>query len=207
MPTYRLAAWCGIVAGLLITIPSAIEIATGETAATSLLLGISPALAAPLVVALHLRQQHRTGTFAFTLNLIGLGLFGGAAFLLNEGVFYLSEPVAKELLQGPTKPVLLACAAIFAAGTIAFSVTMTRARVHPRIPSITYGVVLPVLALAAPLPDNLVISGLHITSGLTLVWLGAALAGYSNRNAGNTNSDRPLTRSATVESDAMSARS
>ncbi|WP_051385879.1 hypothetical protein [Actinokineospora inagensis] len=178
----RLSSWSGIAAGLLIAIPSAVEIGTGETAATSFLLGISPALATPLLIALHLRQQQSSGSFgvvAFVLNTIGLSLFGGAAFMLNMGVYYLPDPVAQTLLHGPTMYALLGAGIVFSVGTVLFSVSMIRSHVHPRIPSITYGLALPVLALAAPLPDNWLISCVHITSGLTLLWLASALAAPS----------------------------
>jgi hypothetical protein len=82
----RLGAWCGVAAGLTLALPAVIEAATGETAATSVVLGVSPALAIPLLVVLHLRQSDAAGRFgavAFTANLVGLGLFGGAAFALN----------------------------------------------------------------------------------------------------------------------------
>jgi len=175
----RLGRWSGILAGLLIALPAMVETVTGETAATSFLLGLSPALAIPLLVALHLRQSHATGAFgaaAYTLNVVGLGLFGGAAFMLNMGLFYLDEPVVEELLQGPTKFALLGSAVVFTIGSVLFGTSMMRAKVHPRIPATAYIVTLPALALAARLPDTVLTSGLHIASGATLVWLAASLA-------------------------------
>jgi hypothetical protein len=173
----RLGAWCGVLAGLCIALPSAIEGFTGETAGTSFVLGLAPALALPLIVVLHLRQSTAAGTFgavAYTVNLVGLGLFGGAAFTLNLALFYLDEPIAEELLEGPTMVALLGSAAVFAIGSVLFGVSMVRSRLHPRVPAMTYIVALPVLAIAARLPDTPVTSLLHIVIGTTLIWLATA---------------------------------
>ncbi|SER24235.1 hypothetical protein [Actinokineospora terrae] len=174
----RLGTYCGLAAGALIALPAAVETVTGETAATSFLLGLSPALAVPLLVVLHLRQSDASGPFgavAAVANLLGLGLFGGAAFMLNMGIFYLPEATAKELLQGTPKVALLGSALVFTAGSILFGIAMVRARVFPRIPSLVYIGALPALALAAPLPDTLVTSSLHVICGATLVWLALSL--------------------------------
>lgn len=174
----RLAAWCGVLAGLCIGLPGAIEAFTGETAATSFVLGVAPALAIPLLAVLHLRQADRTSPFgavAYTVNVVGLGLFGGAAFALNLVLFYVDQPVVDELLDGPTRFALLGSALVFAVGAVLFGVAMVRARVHPRVPAVAYAVALPVLALAAPLPDSVLTSTVHIAAGAAVAWLAAAL--------------------------------
>lgn len=133
----------------------------------------------PLLVVLHLRLAGATGRFgavAHTLNTVGLGLFGGAAFTLNMALFYLDEPVAADLLAGPTMVALLGSAAVFAVGSVLFGITMVRAGIHPRVPAVAYVVTLPVLAIAARLPDTVLTSGLHVLSGATLVWLSVSLA-------------------------------
>jgi hypothetical protein len=53
---FRFGAVCGILSGLFIGLPGAIEAFTGETAATSFVLGLS-------------------GRVAYAVNLVGLGLF------------------------------------------------------------------------------------------------------------------------------------
>jgi hypothetical protein len=174
----RYGAWSGVAGGLGLAGPSAVEAVTGETAATSFVLALAPALAVPLLVVLHRRQAEATGTFgalAYTLNLVGLGLFGGAAFALNMVVFYLDEAVVEHLLAGPARAGLLGSALVFAVGTVLFGVTMLRAKVHPRPPAIGYLVALPVLAVAARLPDTPLTSALHIAAGLSLVWLAISL--------------------------------
>jgi hypothetical protein len=174
----RLGAWCGIAAGLCIALPATVEAVTGETAATSFVIGLSPALAIPLLVVLHLRQQDRAGTFgavAYTINAVGLGLFGGAAFTLNMALFYLDDTTVRELLQGPTKTALLGSGLIFALGTILFGVAMLRAGRHPRVPAVAYLVAFPVLAIAARLPDTPLTSAIHVVAGGSLVWLAAAV--------------------------------
>lgn len=174
----RLGAWCGIAAGLTIALPAAVEAVTGETSATSFVLGVSPAFAIPLLVVLHLRQHERTGTFgavAYTLNVVGLGLFGGAAFALNMVLFYLDDAVVKEVVQGPTMLALLGSALVFTVGTVLFGIAMVRAGVHPRVPAVAYIVAFPVLAIAARLPDTLATSALHVVAGATLVWLAVSV--------------------------------
>lgn len=174
----RLGAWCGVAAGLCIALPSAVEVFTGEIAATSLVLALSPALAIPLLVALHLRQQDRSGRFgavAYTLNAVGLGLFGGAAFTLNAALFFLDDAVVTDLLRGPTMVALLGSALVFALGSVLFGVSMLRAGVHPRVPAVAYLVAFPVLAVAARLPDTPLTSLVHLTAGASLVWLATAL--------------------------------
>jgi hypothetical protein len=186
----RLGAWCGVVAGLTLAVPAAIEAVTGETAATSFVLGVSPALAIPLVVVLHLRQSAAAGPFgtvAYTVNLVGLGLFGGAAFTLNMVLFYLDDAVVEDLVRGPTMLALLGSAVVFTAGAVLFGIAMVRAGVHPRVPAVLYIVALPVLAIAARLPDTLATSALHVVAGATLIWL-AVSAGASDV--------RPRTRAA-----------
>lgn len=176
----RLAAWCGVLAGLCIVVPSVVEVFSGETAATSLVLGLSPALALPVVVALHLAQRDTAGRFGavgFTVNLVGLGLLGGAAFTLNLALYYLDRQVVEDLLHGPTRAALLGSALVFAAGAVLFGTAMLRAGIHPRVPAAAYIVTMPVLAVAAPLPDTLLVSAMHVAAGATVGWLALTLLG------------------------------
>jgi hypothetical protein len=176
----RLGSWCGIAAGLFLGLPAAVEAVTGETTATSFVLGIAPALAIPLLVVLHLRQSAAAGAFgavAYTVNVVGLGLFGGAAFALNMVLFHLDDAVVKELLQGPTMFALLGSAVVFAVGAVLFGTSMVRAGIHPRVPAVAYIVAFPVLAVAARLPDTLATSALHVVAGATLVWLAVSVVG------------------------------
>jgi hypothetical protein len=170
----RLGAWCGVLAGLTIAVPGLIEAFTGEIAATSFVLGLSPAFAIPLLTVRHLRQSTAAGTFgavAYTVNAVGLGLFGAAAFTLNMALFYLDAAVVEELLQGPTMVALLASVLVFVAGSVLFGVSMLRAGIHSRVPAAAYLVALPVLAFAARLPDTPVTSVVHVVVGASLVWL------------------------------------
>lgn len=176
----RLGAWCGVAAGLCIALPSAVEAVTGETAATSFVLGLSPALAIPLLVVLYLRQAASTfATVAYTINAVGLGLFGGAAFTLNMALFYLDDAVVKDLLRGPTMAALLGSAVVFAIGSILFGVAMVRSGVYPRVPAVAYAVAFPVLAVAARLPDTPLTSVVHLVAGASLVWLSVTVVSRS----------------------------
>ncbi|WP_149830249.1 hypothetical protein [Streptomyces tailanensis] len=176
--TFRAGALCGALSGLLIALPGLVEAFTGETSATSVPLALAPAFALPLLTALHLRQGLAAGSLgkiAATMNLIGLGLFGGAAFASNLVLFYLDEDVVDETLTGPTIPALSGSAAVFAAGCALFGAAMIRARVFPRVPSWGYAVVLPLFAFLTALPDSLLTSALHVLVGVILIWLSAAL--------------------------------
>ncbi|MGW1779319.1 hypothetical protein ACWCQQ_09275 [Streptomyces sp. NPDC002143] len=176
--TLRAGALCGALAGLLIALPGLVEAFTGETSATSVPLALAPAFALPLLTALHQRQAPATGRLgrtAATMNLIGLGLFGGAAFASNLVLFYLDEDIIDETLTGPTVPALIGSAAVFAVGCALFGATMIRARVLPRVPSWGYAVVLPLFAFLTALPDSLLTSALHVLVGIILAWLSAAL--------------------------------
>ncbi len=176
--TFRAGALCGALAGLLIALPALVEAFTGETTATSVPLGLSPAFALPLLTALQLRQRPATGRFAevaHIVNLIGLGLFGSAAFASNLVLFYFDDDVIDEVLTGPTIPALIGCAAVFAMGCALFGAAMIRARVLPAIPAWGYAVVLPLFAFLTGLSDGLLTTGLHVLVGVILIWLSAAL--------------------------------
>jgi hypothetical protein len=173
----RFGAVCGALCGLFIAIPGAIEAFTGETAVTSIVLGLSPALAMPLLTALHLAQHRRSGRLGavgYAVNQLGLGLFGGAAFTLNLVLFFLPGVVP----AGPTRLLLLGSATVFATGVVVFAISMLRAGVHPRVPVLAYGIGFPVFAVAARLPDTPLTSGLHVIVGASLVWLALTLGSY-----------------------------
>lgn len=189
MTMTRLAAWCGVLAGLCIGLPGVVEAFTGETAATSFVLGVAPGLAIPLLAVLHLRQSDAAGTFgavAYTVNAVGLGLFGGAAFTLNLALFYVDQPVLDELLDGPTRLALLGSAVVFAVGSALFGIAMVRARIHPRVPAVAYAVALPALALAAPLADSVLTSAIHAAAGAAVLWLAATVTERTSENTPRT---------------------
>jgi len=189
----RFGAVCGIACGVLTGVPGAIEAFTGETTATSLVLGFGPAFGPPLLTAVFLGQRHAVGAFgrvAYAVNLLGLGLFGGAAYALNLVLVFLDEAAVDDLMAGPTRFALLASALVFVVGTVLFGVSMVRARTYPRVPAWAYGPVLTVFALAAPLPDTPLTSGLHVAVGIILVWLSIAVLRPAPAPAG---SSRPAT--------------
>ncbi|MFF7446599.1 MULTISPECIES: hypothetical protein [unclassified Streptomyces] len=175
---FRLDALCGILSGLLIALPALVETFTGETSATSVAFALAPAFAVPLLTGLHRRQGPiggRFGEVARTVNLIGLGLFGGAAYAANLVLFHFDDKVVEETLTGPTVPVLLGSAAVFAVGCALFGTAMIRARVFPRVPSWGYAVVLPLFAFLTGLADSVFTSALHLVVGVVLLWLSGAL--------------------------------
>ncbi|MEU6373583.1 hypothetical protein [Streptomyces sp. NPDC046909] len=176
----RAGALFGVLSGLLIAVPGLVEAFTGETSATGVPLALAPAFALPLLPALHQRQAAaagRLGRTGVTVNLVGLGLFGGAAFASNLVLFYFDEDVVDETLTGPTVPVFLASAVVFAVGCALFGAAMIRARVLPRVPSWGYAVVLPLFAFLTALPDSVLTSALHVVVGAILIRLAVALWG------------------------------
>ncbi len=173
----RLGAGCGVLSGSFIALLGAVEAFTGETAPTSFVIGLSPALAVPLLIALHLAQLRasgRLGAVGFAVNVVGLGLFGGAAFTLNMALFYLDDAVVDDLAV-QTRLALLGSTVVFVVGSVLFGLAMIRAKVHPRPAAWLYTVTLPVFALAAPLPDSPLTSAVHVLVGSTLVWLSVTL--------------------------------
>lgn len=184
----RFGALCGVLSGLFIALPGAVEGFVGETTATSLIIGLSPALAAPLITALYLKQPRtRLGSVGYAVNFVGLGLFGAAAYAVNIVLFPLHEPV----LAGLTVAVLSGSALVFAIGTVLFAVSMIKSGVHPAVPAWTYAVALPVFTFAARLPDTPLTSVLHVIVGGALVWLGRSVY--------------PATRPATTTSSTITA--
>jgi hypothetical protein len=185
---FRFGALCGVLSGLFIAIPGVVEGFAGETTATSLVLGISPALAAPLITALYLKQPRtRLGTVGYVVNFVGLGLFGAAAYALNIVLFPLGEPA----LAGLTVTVLSASALTFAVGTVLFAISMIKSHAHPAVPVWTYAIALPVFTFAARLPDTPLTSVLHVVVGGSLVWLARSVY--------------PATRPATTTSSTITA--
>ncbi|SDH17308.1 hypothetical protein SAMN05421505_11259 [Sinosporangium album] len=174
----RFGAVCGVVMALSLGVPGAIEVFTGETAATSLVIGLGAGLGAPALTAFHLHQSAFSGRFgaiAYGVNMIGFSLFAGIAFALNVVVFFLDPAVATQLLAGPTRIVLLTGVAVFVVGTALFCASMVRARVFPRVPAWGYGVTLVLLALSSSLPDTPLTGALHVFAAGSLIWLSLSL--------------------------------
>ncbi|MFV2198644.1 hypothetical protein [Nocardiopsis sp. LOL_012] len=137
-PLFRAGAVFGVLSGAFMALPDAVETVTGEIVLSSLFLGLSPALALPLLLALHLRQSRAVGGFgtaAFLVNLIGLGLFGGAGFALNIVLVHLDGALVADLTGGPAGLVLLGSALVFAVGSVLFGIAVVRSGRHPRGPA------------------------------------------------------------------------
>lgn len=180
---FTASAWCGIAASACMIVPAAVEAFTGETAPTSLALAASAALAAPLLVGLYQKQAERAGRFgaiAAVLNFVGLALFGAAAFAINAILFFLGEDAAPP----QARLSLLAAVLVFTIGAIAFSVSMVRARIFPRVVAIAYAITLPGLAFASRLPETLLVTAIHVLAGATVLWLSLALIASTRTAAG-----------------------
>ena len=170
----KFGAVCGIVLALSIGVPGAVEAFTGETAATSLAIGLGVAFGAPAVVAFHGHQAHRSGrfgAFAYAANMLGLGLFSGVAFALNLVIFFQDPGQVAAL----TKVVLKVASLVFVLGTVLFGVSMVRAKVFPVVPAWGYGIGFTLLAVFAALPDTPWSALVHVACAAVLVWLSAAV--------------------------------
>jgi hypothetical protein len=175
----RFSAASGLLAGLFLTVAGFTSIFTGKTAGAAFLIALSPALAIPLLVAVfHQRNADVPGVFgpvAYGLNLLGLGLFSGAAFTIDTALFYLTTPVRDHLKHEPTFAALLGSAAVFAVGSVLFGVFLLRTRAYPRSLCWAYIVFPALLAALSPLPDSPLKNAIHGLAGLTVGWLAVTL--------------------------------
>ena len=189
----RFGAACGVVVGLATGVPGAVEAFTGETAATSLVLGFGVVAAVPFVVALALRSAFgggRGGAVTYGLGVIGVGLFAAVAFALNVVLGFLPADAVSTLRDGPTGPALRIAGLVFVVSTVVMAVAMVRARVLPRVPAALFGVLLPTLALTASQPDSVATSALHVAAGSVLVWLSVRLTAAEPTVSAATGSSR-----------------
>lgn len=171
----RFGAACGVVLALSLGVPGAVEAFTGETTATSLVIGLGAAFGPPALTALYLRSGGGRFAASYAVNIIGLGLFTGIVFALNLVLFFLTEAAVDEVLAGPTGAVIRLCAVVFVAGTVLFGVSMLRAKVFHPLPVWGYTVLLPLLALLAPLRDTPLTSAVHVLAAASLIWLSSAV--------------------------------
>lgn len=168
----RFGAMCGVVLGLSIGVPGAVEAFTGETTATSLVIGLGAAFGPPALTAFYLTGSSSPfRAVAYGINAIGLGLFSGVAFALNLVLFFLPAPVVEEVLRGPTGVAVRVSALVFVVGSVLFGAAMIRDRAFPSVPAWGYTVSLPLLALLAPLDDTALTSLVHVVAAASLVWL------------------------------------
>ncbi len=175
----RFSAASGLLAGLFLAVAGFISIFTGKTAGAAFVIALSPALAIPLLVAVyHQRNADVPGVFgpvAYGLNLLGLGLFSGAAFTIDTALFYLATPVRDHLKHEPTFAALLGSAAVFAVGSVLFGVFLLRTGAYPRLLCWAYIAFPALLAVLSPLPDSPLKNAIHALAGLTVAWLAVTL--------------------------------
>ena len=174
----RFSAAAGILSGLLLAVAGASSVFTGKTAGAAFVIALAPALALPLLVAIYQRHAADAGTFgvaAFGTSLIGLGLFGGAVFVKDTTLFYVSTAVQDHLKHEPTIVALLGAAVIFVAGTVMFGIFLLRTREYPRLLAYGYIVFPSLLALLSPLHDSPLLNANHVLAGATITWLAVTL--------------------------------
>jgi hypothetical protein len=174
----RFSAAAGILSGLLLAVAGTISVFTGKTAGAAFVIALSPALALPLLVAVYHRHAAVAGTFgvaAFGTSLIGLGLFGGAVFVKDTTLFYVSTTVQDHLKHEPTIVALLGAAVIFVAGSVMFGIFLLRTREYPRLLAYGYIVFPSLLALLSPLHDSPLQNANHTLAGATITWLACTL--------------------------------
>ena len=175
----RFSAASGLLAGLFLAVAGFVSIFTGKTAGAAFVIALSPALAIPLLVAVY-HQRHADvpgmfGPVAYAVNLIGLGLFGGAVFTIDTALFYLATPVRDHLKHEPTIAALLGSAVLFAVGSVLFGAFLLRTRAYPRLLCWAYILFPALLAAISPLPDSPFKNAVHCLTGATLAWLAVTL--------------------------------
>jgi len=175
----RFSAASGLLSGLFLAVAGFISIFTGKTAGAAFVIALAPALAVPLLVAVY-QQRHADvpgllGPVAYAVNLIGLGLFSGAAFTIDTALFYLTTPVRDHLRHEPTFAGLLGSAVFFAVGSVLFGVFLLRTRSYPRLLCWAYIVFPALLAVLSPLADSPLKDAVHSLAGLTVAWLAVTL--------------------------------
>ena len=197
----RFSAASGLLAGLFLAVAGFVSILTGKTAGAAFVIALVPALAIPLLVAVfHQRHADVPGAFgpvAYGVNLIGLGLFGGAVFTTDTALFYLPAPVRDHLKHEPTIAALLGAAALFAVGSVLFGVFLLRARAYPRLLCWAYIVFPTLLAALSPLPDSPLKNAIHCLAGVTIAWLAITLWRTKARPAPRSRSAHEKVRIAT----------
>jgi hypothetical protein len=175
----RFGAVCGVIFGLSLGVAGTIEAFTGETAATSFIVGLGVAgFGVPALFAFHLRRADASGRFgavAAAVNIIGLGLFAGAAYAYNVVLFFVEPAVFDAVLDGPTNWVILGGGAIFIIGTLLFGASVVRTGVLPRVAAVGYTITLILLALLGNVPDSLLSSANHVVACASLVWLSVSV--------------------------------
>jgi hypothetical protein len=168
-----------MLSGLFLAVAGFISIFTGKTAGAAFVIALTPALAIPLLIAVYHRLHADVpgffGPLAYGVNLIGLGLFGGAVFTTNTALFYLPQSVRDQLKHEPTIAALLGSAAIFAVGSVLFGVFLLRARSYPRPLCLAYTVFPALLAAQSPLPESPLKNVVHCLAGATITWLAVTL--------------------------------
>jgi hypothetical protein len=194
----RFGAACGVVLGLTIGVPGIIEAFTGESTATSLVIGLGAAFGPAALTALYLHHggESRFVAVAYALNAIGLGLFTGVVFALNLVLFFLTGSAVDDVLDGPTGTAIRLAAVVFVVGTVLFGAAMIRGRAFPRVAAWGYTVTLPLLALLAPLPDTLLTSAVHVLAAASLIWLSVTV--WTATRAGRPRDAAPLRRATTA---------
>lgn len=188
----RFSAASGLLSGLFLAGAGFVSIFTGKTAGAAFVIALAPALATPLLVAVyHQRHADVPGVFgpvAYAVNLIGLGLFGGAAFTIDTALFYLATPVRDHLRHEPTFAALLGSAVFFAVGSVLFGVFLLRTRAYSRLLCWAYIVFPALLAALSPLADSPLKNAVHCLTGATLAWLAVTLWRTTARPASGSRS-------------------
>jgi hypothetical protein len=205
----RFSAASGLLAGLLLAMAGFISIFTGKTAGAAFVIALAPALAIPLLVAVY-QQRHADvpgvfGPVAYALNLLGLGLFGGAAFTIDTALIYLTTPVRDHLKHEPTIVALLGSAGLFAVGSVLFGVFLLRTGAYPRPLCWAYIVFPMLLAALSPLADSPLKNAVHFLAGLTLAWLAVTLWRTTPGPASHRRTWWPAARSTSEASSSRSA--
>lgn len=169
----RFGAVSGVVLGLSIGVPGAVEAFTGEITATSVVLGFGTAFGVPAVLAYALAGT-RDSTFdrvAFVWCALGTALFAGVAYTLNLALVFLDLTERRELLAGTTGIAFKVTGFAFIGGAALFGIALYRDGRLGRLPALGFTLLLPVFAFLAPQEDTLAINALHVLVCVVFCWL------------------------------------
>ena len=175
---YRLAAWAGLLGGVLTLIAAARRAGlVPENAVTHALAPPASALLLFTLTAFYLSQRHaagRLGLTGYVLNHLGLtGLFA-IEFLTHAVLQYQDAAAREQILTGPGRPYFLAVALTFLLGVLIFTAASWRAAVLPRPALTLYAVGLSAAALRTSVPEPVYLAGLVVGSAGVL-WLALRL--------------------------------
>lgn len=171
---YRLASIAGVGSSLVLLVNAAKRatlIPINDL--TQLVAPLAEVMALGLVLGLFMAFGRRAGLFgaiAFVINFIALACLEGVEVVINLVFAKLPPETIMELRAGPLGLMLTAISMLFLVGSIAFAISMVKARGVPCIPLALYAVSSVPIAFRAFVPELVLDLGL-VTLAAAIAWL------------------------------------